>query len=50
MVRRPLDELPLVLVALAGANLAAAAAVAQVGRRVRASSMAARAALRSRAS
>lgn len=47
---RPLDELAAALIALAAANLAAAAVFTQLGRRARASSIAARAALRSRAS
>lgn len=47
---RPLDELTAILIGLAGANLVAAAAVAQLGRRLRASSIAVRAAVRSRAS
>lgn len=47
---RPLDGLTAALIALAAANLVAAAAIAQLGRRARASSIAARAASRSRAS
>jgi sterol desaturase/sphingolipid hydroxylase (fatty acid hydroxylase superfamily) len=47
---RPLDGLAAVLIALAGANLAAALVWAQLGRRLRASSIAVRAAIRSRAS